>query len=134
MIILKTDITDSLWTKIVSETDSDAYFALGTSQWEMLCTEYGIDESKIATPTPYLPTRIATICCLLQVCKDLIGSDWREVREGVTVDVYQMKLNTLTDELNELLSKFTPKMCGYDDDTDTTNNNNVFLTMQLVRG
>lgn len=134
MIIVETDITDPLWTKITNEADVDAYFAAGSAYWDMLLLDYGIDEAQIATPVPYLPARIATICCLIQVARDLIGSDWREVREGFTIDVYQAKLNSLTDELNDLLAKFTPKMCGYDDDDDSTNNNQVFLTMRLARG
>lgn len=114
-MILQTDITDPLFLKLETAQQT-TYFTAGLSQYASYCVQYKIGDTLIpTTPIPYTPARLQTVCVLIAVAKDFVGSEWRQVREGLTIDVYQAKLNTLNAELAELLTNFTAEMCGYDD-------------------
>lgn len=136
MIITQEYITDTFYVKL-AEQGSDqqtVYFNIGTSFWNDLLRQYKIDESKIATPAPYIPARIATLSVLIPMYRDNIGSDYREVREGYTIDVYKAKLDALLAELSTLLAQFTPESCGYTSDTTNDDISRPMITMSLARG
>jgi len=110
-------ILDPLFVKL-STAEETAYFDQGTSKYLSLCAQYGIDDALIPIDIPFTPARIQALCTLIVVAQDRIGSEWRQIREGFTIDVYAAKLKALNEELNNLLANFTPSMCGY---TDTSN-------------
>lgn len=114
MSITASDITDPTFLKLTT-TQQNAYLAQGALMFNMQATKSSITVGSIATPTPYIPLRIQIVCVLIAMCKDLVGSDWREVRDGLSIDTYHAKLKTLTDEMSDLVMSFTPTMCGYED-------------------
>jgi len=118
MSITTSDITDPTFLKLPS-TQQTAYLAQGALMFTAQALKSSITVGSIATPTPYIPLRIQVVCVLIAMCKDLVGSDFREIRDGLSIDTYQAKLKTLTDELGDLIMSFTPTMCGY---TDSTSN------------
>lgn len=118
MTIEIADITDPLFVRLPDDTIKQTYVDGGNSRFSALCLQRGIDESFIATPAPYTPKSIAITCALIAMCEDLVGSDWREIQAGLTIDVYKAKLDVLEKKLQSLLTDFTPKMCGYDVEGD----------------
>lgn len=124
MSITASDITDPTFLKLTDD-QQDAYIAQGALMFEMQALKSSIDVESIADPTPYIPLRIQVVCVLISMCKDLVGSDWREIRDGLSIDTYQAKLKTLTDEMSELIMSFTPTMCGYEDTTSNTGTGSI---------
>ena len=124
MSITASDITDPTFLKLTS-TQQTAYIAQGALMFKAQALKSSIDTTKIATPTPYYPLRIQVVCVLIAMCKDLVGSDWREVRDGLSIDTYQAKLKTLTDEMSDLIMSFTPEMCGYEDSSSNAGTGSI---------
>jgi len=118
-----TDITDSTFQSLTS-TQKTAYLAQGGLMFTAECLKHSIDEEQVDDAL-YVPSRMMAVCTLISMCKDLVGSSFREIREGLTIDVYQAKLNTLTDELNELRGNFTPTMCGYEETGDVSGTGSI---------
>lgn len=118
MTILITDITDPTFLRLPDDTAKQNYVDVGNGRFSALCLKHGIDEALIADPAPYTPKAIAVTCTLIAMCEDLVGSDWREIQAGVSIDVYQSKLDVLKKKLSELLESFTPVMCGYTPEGD----------------
>jgi len=117
-MITSASITDSTFLRLET-TQKTAYMTQGEAMWNSLAVKSSIDVDQVDDAL-YTPFRIETICVLICMCRDLVGSDFREVRDGLTIDVFQAKLKTLTDEINELLAQLTPTMCGYDETGDTS--------------
>lgn len=111
-MIESSSITDPLF-RMRTPVEQTTYYDAGALKFEGLCLEYNIDSEQIAMPIPFHPARIQTVCVLICIAQDLIGSEWRQVRDGLTIDVYQAKLNSLNGELQSLLTNFTPTTCGY---------------------
>ena len=127
MSITASDITDPTFLKLTVD-QQDAYIAQGALMFEMQALKSSIVIESIADPTPYIPLRIQVVCVLISMCKDLVGSDWREIRDGLSIDTYQAKLKTLTDEMSELIMSFTPTMCGYTDTTSNTGTGSICVS------
>lgn len=108
-----TDITDPMFVKLVDDAQRTTYLDRGLGMFSMLCLQYNIDETLIADPIPYVPKEIQVVCTMIGLCTDFIGSDFREIREGFSIDVYKAKLDSLNARLSQLLLNFTPIMCGY---------------------
>lgn len=121
------DITDSTFQGL-SSTQKTAYLNQGALMFTAEATRAGIDEDLIADPLTYTPFRMMVVCTLISMCRDLIGSSFREVREGLVIDVYQMKLNELEKELSELRASFTPTMCGYAATGDDSGTGSISVT------
>lgn len=126
-MILATDITDSTYQSLTS-TQKTAYLSQGALMFSAECLKSGIVEASIPSTLKYTPFRIMTLCVLISMCKDLVGSSFREVRDGVTIDVYQSKLNGFNEELSELLTQFTPTMCGYEATDDTSGTGSISVS------
>jgi hypothetical protein len=109
------DINDSTFKRMKDDATRNLYVSSGLSRAESLCLQYGIDNTKIPEPNAYVPKEIAETCALIAMCEDNLGSDWREVTAGVSIDVYKQKLDVLKEKLSALLQVFTPTMCGYED-------------------
>jgi hypothetical protein len=124
MSITASNITDPTFLKLTS-TQQAAYLAQGVLMFTAQALKSSITIASIATPTPYIPLRMQVVFVLIAMCKDLVGSDFREIRDGLSIDTYQAKLKTLTDEMGELIMSFTPTMCGYEDDTINTGTGSI---------
>jgi hypothetical protein len=125
-MITATDITDSTFQSLTTE-QKVAYLGQGGLMFTAECLKHSIDEAEIDEAL-YVPSRMMAVCTLISMCKDMIGSSFREIREGLTIDVYQAKMNTLTDELNELRGNFTPTMCGYEETGDVSGTGSISVS------
>jgi hypothetical protein len=127
-MITANDITDPTFTKLPSASKT-AYLAQGEAMYNSLATRSNIDVDQV-DETLYTPLRIMTVCTLISMCRDFIGSDFREVRDGFTIDVYKAKVDTYEKELLELLAQFTPTMCGYEETGDTSGTGSISVTWE----
>lgn len=113
-IITIESITDQHWVRDFAEHPSrEAWYNRGLARFSQLCAQYGITEASIATPTPYIPERIATLCVLIACFADNLGSDFRAISESFNLDVFKQKKDIAEKELESLCVQFTPANCGY---------------------
>lgn len=133
MEIALTDITDKTFLTLTSD-EQDAHLAIGNERFAALCLKHDIDNESIANPAPYTPKQIGIYCVLLSAFEALVGTDWREVGNGPQIDTYKAKIDYINGQLERLLGQFTPKMCGYDEDSDTTNDETSSFNVRIFRG
>jgi hypothetical protein len=126
-VVFEADITEPNFIKL-AEGNKTAYLADANRQFTAQALKYGIDESQIPVDPdmPYHPKRIGVVNTLILMCSDLMGTSFREVREGFSIDVYKVKRDEYLTELEALLKGLTPELCGYTDDTDDSTNNTSF--------
>jgi hypothetical protein len=112
-MISSASITDPTFLRLES-TQKTSYMTQGEAMWESLATKGGIDVDQVDDAL-YTPFRVETLCVLICMCRDLIGSDFRD---------------SLTNELNELLLQLTPTMCGYEETGDTSGTGSMTISWE----
>lgn len=121
-------ITDPTFVNL-EEAQKTIYVAKGVERIRTLCLQYGIDYDAIPDPAPQVPQDMHAVATLIYVCRDLLGSSWREVNSGFAIDVYKAKLDVLEAQFVQLLGSFTHATCGL----ETPNINNSGYTFSMVR-
>ena len=133
MELVLSDITDKTFLTLTTD-DQNAALDTGNARFASLCLEYAIDNNSIADPPPYTPKQICVYCVLISAFESLIGTDWREVGNSQQIDTYKAKVDYINGQLTKLLGNFTPATCGYDDDSDDTNNDTGSYSVKIYRG
>jgi len=119
MITSIADITDNDFQKL-SEEDKTLYLDRGTANFIGICQATGVDHTLIPDPLPYLPAMLINTFSVIAYCQDNFGSNFRDIREGVTIDVYKQKYDALTAICSGYIGQLTNGSCGIVTDPAST--------------